>query len=109
MALKKLVRDKIPAIIEKDTGERVITRILDDEEYVHELRWKLREEAREACDAGSVNELLEELADLEEVILALLKVHGLDRKHLEHFRTAKLCDRGGFDKRQFIVRTETRS
>ena len=42
----KLVRDKIPEIIEGN-GEKPVTRILNDEEYLKELNTKLQEEVNE--------------------------------------------------------------
>jgi len=108
MALKKLVRDRIPEIIEKKTGEKVYTRILGDEEYRHELRWKLLEEVREACAATDSQVLLEELADLEEVKRAVLHAWNFTHEDLERVREEKLRERGGFEKRLFIIKTEAR-
>ena len=42
----KLVRDKIPEIINAD-NRRAITRILDNDEYIKELNTKLQEEVKE--------------------------------------------------------------
>lgn len=42
----KLVRDKIPEIIEND-GEKPIVRVLNDNEYKKELEKKLKEEYEE--------------------------------------------------------------
>jgi predicted house-cleaning noncanonical NTP pyrophosphatase (MazG superfamily) len=108
MALKKLVRDHIPAIIEKETGDIVHTRVLDTDEYRHELKWKLLEEVREACAAQEPGEFLRELADLQEVIDANLKEYGLTRVDLLHAQKRKYEERGGFDKRLFIVKTKAR-
>lgn len=66
----KLVRDKIPEII-KENGEVPITRILTDEEYSIELIRKLKEEYEEVVNSKTRKELLEELADMVEVISAI--------------------------------------
>ena len=42
----KLVRDKIPEIINKD-NRKPITRVLNNEEYLSELNKKLQEEMNE--------------------------------------------------------------
>ena len=55
----KLVRDRIPEIIEAD-GRKCETVILSDEEYIAALDKKLSEELAEYLESGS----LEELADL---------------------------------------------
>jgi predicted house-cleaning noncanonical NTP pyrophosphatase (MazG superfamily) len=106
MALKKLVRDRIPDIISEDTGEIVHTIVLDREEYRHELKWKLLEEVREACGAPTPANFLKELADLQELIDTNLKEWGFTREALIAEQAAKRESKGGFDLRQFIIRTE---
>jgi predicted house-cleaning noncanonical NTP pyrophosphatase (MazG superfamily) len=98
---KKLVRDKIPDII-KASGSTPITRILSDEEYLEALRNKLVEEASEARD----NPVIEELADIKEVIMTISKVKGYTAEEIEQARLAKSKKRGGFDKRIFLVSTD---
>ena len=71
----KLVRDKIPQIIKND-GKTPITKILNDDDYIAELRKKSEEELQEYLSAATNEAALEELADLLEVIHALAKVHG---------------------------------
>jgi len=63
----KLVRDNIPEIMIKN-GAKPVTRILTEEEYLKELNKKLLEEVNEYLESGSI----EELADIEEVIIAIL-------------------------------------
>ncbi len=67
----KLVRDRIPQIIESD-GRRAVTHLLDDGSYRAALLAKLLEEAGEASEA-SAEALPGELADVLEVVLALAK------------------------------------
>ena len=62
----KLVRDKIPEIIENN-NEFCKTRILNDDEYLVELNKKIKEELNEYLESGEI----EELADLEEVLRAI--------------------------------------
>lgn len=90
----KLVRDRIPEIIEAD-GKKCKTRILSKEEYRDYVFAKLVEEAKEANEAKTI----EELADLEEVILAAAKAIGSDKDQLEKTRLAKQKTNGAFDKR----------
>jgi predicted house-cleaning noncanonical NTP pyrophosphatase (MazG superfamily) len=97
----KLVRDKIPEIIEAN-GSRPITRILDDKEYLKELIEKIREEAAEFEAEPS----LEELADIQEVLMALLKTLGSNQKDLEKVRADKVAERGGFAKKIFLEGVE---
>lgn len=96
----KLVRDGIPAIIEA-AGERPITRILGDEEYLRSLVAKLGEEYDEFKEALNV----EELADIQEVVLALAD-NIASRQELEAARVEKATKRGAFKKKIFLERTE---
>jgi predicted house-cleaning noncanonical NTP pyrophosphatase (MazG superfamily) len=76
----KLIRDRIPEIIEAD-GRRAVTRVLRDEDYRAALLAKLVEEAREAENAPD-GELAGELADVWEVFQALLATLPLTRHEL---------------------------
>ncbi len=97
----KLVRDKIPEIIENN-GELCKTYILSEEEYLKQLNIKLEEELKEYLADGST----EELADIEEVLRAILKVKGVSYDDFETLRQNKVQKRGTFDKRIFLVSTE---
>ena len=69
----KLVRDKIPESINKIEGREANYKILDNNEYIQELDKKLFEEAHEFVEEHSV----EELADLMEVITAIMKFKNI--------------------------------
>lgn len=88
----KLVRDKIPEILDQK-GVPYEKRIATPEEYRSELIKKLREETNEFIDDSSI----EELADIIEVIDAL-------RKLPEYARVESVCaekreNRGAFEQR----------
>ena len=90
----KLVRDRIPEIIES-TGKTCTTRILSREEYLQKLDEKLTEELAEYQESKS----LEELADLLEVMEAVVKARGYTVQELARVREEKREKRGGFDER----------
>lgn len=96
----KLVRDKIPEIIESN-GEVPKTRILSDEEYLIELNKKLQEEMQEYLASYDI----EELADLEEVLLAILDAKNLSHEEFENIRTRKVEKRGAFKNKIFLEST----
>lgn len=93
----KLVRDRIPEIIEKN-GQKCRTRTLAEAEYARELRKKLREEVAEYEKDGG----LEELADIMEVVLALSRIEGGNPDELENVRRKKAGERGAFEDRIFL-------
>ena len=90
----KLVRDKIPEIIEKD-GKQCVCSVLSDEDYVLLLDRKLDEELKENQESKS----MEELADLLEVIRAVALARGSSIEEVEQIRISKAEKRGGFDQR----------
>ena len=90
----KLVRDRIPEIIES-SGRTCITEILSNEEYLKMLDAKLDEELAEY----HADQNIEELADLMEVIRACAVARGYSVEELEQLRAEKAAERGGFEKK----------
>lgn len=97
----KLVRDKIPEIIEAD-GKTCKTRILSDEEYIAALEAKLNEEIAEYQSDKN----LEEMADVLEVLRAICLARGYGLEELEAVRANKVEERGGFVKKIFLESVE---
>lgn len=93
----KLVRDRIPEIIEAG-GKTCVCEILSDEDYTSLLDQKLNEELAEYQESKS----LEELADLLEVMQAVVKARGWTLKELEQVRADKAAKRGGFEKKVLL-------
>jgi len=93
----KLVRDRIPEIIRQD-GRQCGVEVMPEDEYVQALKDKLVEEAKEAAAAGS-DDLVKELADLNEVIDALMAACGIERQAVLARQEERRQSRGGFDQR----------
>ena len=93
----KLVRDNIPEIM-INNGARPVTKILEDKEYYEELKKKLLEETKEFLESDEI----EEIADIEEVILAILKYNDWSWEKLENIRKNKVDKKGSFDKKIFL-------
>lgn len=102
----KIVRDKIPDIIEK-RGERAKIVRLRGEALITALKQKLVEEAFEALDARSGDDLAGELADVKEVIGALCAALKLKESHVDSLQREKHQKRGGFEKGIMLERTTT--
>lgn len=100
MSYNKLVRDKIPEIIEAK-GEIPIIRKLSDTEYKQELEKKLYEEYLEVIDSSYSNRI-EELADMIEVIKYLAKLEDKTLEEVIEVSNEKVKSRGGFDKRIYL-------
>lgn len=97
----KLVRDKIPSIIEED-GRVSDIKILNDEEYLKELNIKMQEELKEYLESGDV----EELADLEEVLRAILDVKKVSYEDFEDIRNTKVEKRGAFKDKIYLIQVD---
>ena len=96
---KKLVRDNITEIMGKK-GKNPDFYIANNEEYKLELFKKLLEEAEEVIEEKNNKEKLkEELWDLMEVLLAILKLENITFKEIEYIRKEKLKNRWWFDKK----------
>lgn len=97
----KLVRDNIPEIM-INNGAKPVTRILSDEEYIDELSKKLLEEVNEFLEDRNI----EELADIEEILLAILKYKKCSKDEFEQIRLQKVIKRGAFERKIFLVKEE---
>ena len=100
----KLVRDKIPEII-RASGNQCEVSILSNIEYIKALRQKLVEEANEAATAVP-DELAQELADVMEVIDALMAATGIEPEEVKEIQQVKRSQRGGFDNKIELLWTE---
>jgi predicted house-cleaning noncanonical NTP pyrophosphatase (MazG superfamily) len=103
--VEKLIRDRLPEIM-RAAGLAVFERSLDDQAFVAALKDKLVEETAEALAADSAEDLLGELADVMEVVLALGAAHGFSAAEVEARRLAKRRERGGFDARVWNAAVE---
>jgi len=97
----KLVRDKIPEII-ASKGEIPITRTLNDTEYRIELYKKLREECEEVTKAEGTIEVLQELADVLEVVRAISRLENRNLENVIALANQKNITNGGFENRVFL-------
>lgn len=97
----KLVRDRIPEIIEA-SGKRCEMRMLENEEYLCMLDAKLDEELAEYHKDQNI----EELADLLEVVYAVANARGSCVRELEEIRNKKATERGRFEQKILLIEVE---
>ena len=93
----KLIRDKIPEIIEQ-SGKKCIVEVMDNDTYIEYLDQKLNEELAEYHQDKSI----EELADLLEVMYAVVVARGYSVEELERKRLDKAEKCGAFEKRLLL-------
>lgn len=94
----KLVRDKIPDNIDNEPGRKCKYKILDNSEYLKELNKKIIEEAYEFIEQNSI----EELADLCEVLNAIMKLKGYSIEQVEKEMALKRNKKGAFNDKIYL-------
>jgi predicted house-cleaning noncanonical NTP pyrophosphatase (MazG superfamily) len=100
----KLVRDRIPEIIEAD-GSKAETRLLSPKEVIDHLKRKSIEEAQELVEAVEIDDVKKEIADLEEVLKSLKEILNVSEEEIEEIRQKRAKSRGRFLKGIYLVRT----
>jgi len=98
----KLIRDKIPEILDKKGITYTVHQAASDGEYLARLIAKLQEEIDEF--SRDANE--EEMADILEVLESIFEARSFSKSDVEDVRLKKLAERGGFKKRLIPDQTE---
>ena len=97
----KVVRDKIPEIIE-ESGKKYNLKQIDDASFLVEIEKKLIEEVNEYSESKDI----EELADILEVIYRISELRGVNSDELDEIRKEKAEKRGKFDDNLFLIDAE---
>ena len=100
----KLVRDKIPSIIEAD-GLRVETKKLSETEIIELLKQKAAEEGQELAEAKEIEDVKKEMADVLEVLQSLAEKLQIEMSEIELIRQERAKNRGRFQNGVFLERT----
>lgn len=101
----KLVRDKIPQKIISH-GEKTIFSKIPRKTLIELLKVKAVEESLELKNAVSDDEIIEELADIFEVIRGLAGAMNLTMDVIQNFAEKKKNERGGFEEGIYLQETK---
>ena len=96
----KLVRDRIPEIIE-NSGNHCEVEVVNNEVALEYLYKKLNEEVSELLEDKN----LEEIADVMEVLFAIGKKYGYSEKDILNKRSEKRKKSGGFEDNIILKKT----
>lgn len=108
MIFNKLVRDKIPEIIAKQ-GKKVTFRALRGEKLKQALKDKLIEETQELINAKTEEELIEEIADVLEVLYWITSEFietGGNFPKVDDMKKNKAIEKGSFFNGYFLESVE---
>ena len=90
----KLVRDRIPRVIEAD-GHKCKIHEATPEEFRLKLNEKLQEEIAEFLTAPNA----EEMADILEVLETMRKEYRIDLDDVRYQKESKMVNKGGFERK----------
>lgn len=96
----KLVRDRIPEIIEA-SGNKCEIEVVSDEVALEYLYKKLNEEVGELLEDKNLNEI----ADCLEVLFAIGAKYGYSEDEVLGRRNEKKLERGGFENNLILKKT----
>jgi predicted house-cleaning noncanonical NTP pyrophosphatase (MazG superfamily) len=103
----KIVRDKIPQYLDS-VGVDAEYEVSDDgERILLALKKKLVEESTELIEAPK-DEVLNEIADVMEILEAIRVREGLSTEALKEKRESKNAERGAYEKGVFLTRAVRR-
>lgn len=101
----KLVRDKLRAEYEK-MNQKAVYRELSSAEHTEQLKNKIIEETREISAGSSKDEIVGELADIQQVLDDIAQVHGISLESIQEAKLKKLAKKGGFSEATFVETLE---
>ena len=93
----KLTRNRTPEII-ASKGNVPVTRILHDEEFLDALHVNFQEEVTAYLKLNTA----EKLAEILEVMYAIIRYHGVTQQELELLRCEKARNAGTFDQKIYL-------
>lgn len=101
----RLVRDKVPELIEK-SGKKATCRTLNDIEYKQALKDVLVEKAYDIQRAETNEEIGMIIADIMTITAALGICIDMDEDDLITYTNKKIIEKGFYEDRKFLISVE---
>lgn len=102
----KLIRDNILENMLSNNDQNPKYKVLEDSEYLIELKKKLFEETKELDNELAPENLEEEIADVLEILDHIIKLKNLSKESIESIKKKKLEKIGGFSKKYYVEYNE---
>lgn len=103
--LNKLVRDKLRGEYER-IGQKAVCRVLAPPDHKRELVNKIIEEAREIQIDSEASEIINEIADIQQVIEDLMILFDVTKEQVSVAKQNKYDKKGGFSAGHFVETLE---
>lgn len=100
--LDKLGRDNVKKLFEEDGCTIKYHTLENDEEYLDALSQKLVEELEEVFECETREEVISELADLEDILIHFKELIKVDQKDIDAARKKKVAKNGSYTKRIYL-------
>jgi predicted house-cleaning noncanonical NTP pyrophosphatase (MazG superfamily) len=104
--LDKLGRDKGPELFEANNSVLKYHILKDNDEFLDAVTQKIVEELEEVFESDSRENLIEELADLEEVLASFKELIEVKQEEIDKVRKEKREKKGAFEKRIYCEYVE---
>ena len=103
--LNKLVRDGLRTEYDR-LGQIAVYRQLSRLDHARELQHKIIEEAEEISFALSIDNIADELADVQQALDDIAKLHGITMDRVNAIKIKKFDKKGGFQKATYVETLE---
>lgn len=91
-------------VVKENDGKKAsVRKLVDDDEFLRYLLKKVAEEADELANATTDSNIQEEIADIWEVIEALIRLRDLSANEIRKIQDEKRSKRGGFEQRLLML------
>lgn len=103
--LNKLVRDGLRTEYDR-MGQVAVYRTLTQLEHVRELQHKIKEEAGEIPLNGPHDEVVSELADVQQALDDVAELYGITSRQINDVKQKKFDKKGGFQQATYVETLE---
>jgi predicted house-cleaning noncanonical NTP pyrophosphatase (MazG superfamily) len=88
--MNKLIRSKMCELFEKNNIEYKVSDLNNNDSFLLSLKEKLVEESNEVLQTSNNNELIEELSDVVEIVLTIMRMKKISKRKVKKILSKKI-------------------